>query len=31
MPPAGDHVRVVVRLVPPGGEPLEADATIKTR
>ena len=30
-PPAGDHVRVAVRLVPPGGEPLEADATIATR
>jgi hypothetical protein len=30
-PPAGDHVRVTVRLVPPGGDPLEADATIRTR
>lgn len=29
--PAGDHVRVVVRIVPPGGGPLEADATIRTR
>jgi hypothetical protein len=31
LPPAGDHVRVAVRLVPPGGGPLEADATIRTR
>lgn len=30
-PPAGDHVRVVVRVVPPGGQPLEADATIAVR
>ena len=30
-PPAGDHVRVAVRLVPPGGTPLEADATIRSR
>jgi hypothetical protein len=31
LPPAGDHMRVAVRLVPPGGGPLEADATIRTR
>jgi hypothetical protein len=30
-PPSGEHVRVVVRLVPPGGAPLEADATIRVR
>jgi hypothetical protein len=30
-PPAGDHVRVAVRLLPPGGSPLEADVTIRTR
>lgn len=30
-PPAGEHVRVTVRLVPPGGTPLEADATIRVR
>jgi len=30
-PPTGEHVRVTVRLVPPGGTPLEADATIRVR
>ena len=30
-PPPGPHVRVAVRLVPPGGSPLEADATIRVR
>ena len=30
-PPAGDHVRVAVRLVPADGEPLEADATVAVR
>jgi hypothetical protein len=30
-PPAGGHVRVAVRLLPPGGSPLEADATIPAR
>ena len=30
-PPAGDHVRVAVRLVPPGAAPLDADATIRVR
>lgn len=30
-PPAGSHVRVAVRLAPPGGEPLEADATVAAR
>ena len=30
-PPTGEHVRVAVRLVPPGGTPLEADATIRVR
>jgi hypothetical protein len=29
--PAGDHVRVAVRLAPPEGGPLEADATIAVR
>lgn len=30
-PPAGDHVRVAVRLVPPDGTALEADATVAVR
>jgi hypothetical protein len=31
-PPAGDHVRVVVRLATPDGiNPLVADATLATR
>ena len=30
-PPTGEHVRVAVRIVPPGGTPLEADATIRVR
>jgi hypothetical protein len=30
-PPAGSHVRVAVRLAPPEGNPLEADATIAVR
>jgi hypothetical protein len=30
-PPAGEHVRVAVRLAPPEGESLEADATVAVR
>lgn len=30
-PPAGDHVRVTVRLAVPGAAPLEADATVPAR
>lgn len=31
VPPAGEHVRVAVRFTVPGGESLEADATIPSR
>ncbi len=30
-PPAGGHIRVAVRMAPPDGDPLEADATIAAR
>jgi len=30
-PPAGDHVRVAVRMTPPDTDPLEADATVAAR